>query len=103
MSPDGKLVLEFLNGPLDGERVTLQAAVDWSRLGTGPLACPWDKELGEPQGRFSHDERGWSLEALHSPHGTYRLNQKERLSGRTLLRMNDLLKASAVWLIVREC
>lgn len=103
MSPNGRLVLEFLNGPLDGKQITLQAATEWSRSGSSPLTCPWDAELGEPQGRFSFDGSGWSLEALRSPHGTYRLNPIERLSGRVKLRKDDVIKASAVWMIVREC
>ncbi len=48
------------------------------------------------------DEQGWSLESRKSPHGTYRVNQEEKVQGRIQLEKDDILKASHTWLLVRE-
>ena len=102
MSAGHRLILEVLSGPLDGTLLTLTAGADWSRGGEGPLAFPWDTELGEPQARFSVDDEGWGLEGLDAPHGTYRVNQRERVEARVPLAAGDLLKASGTWLLVRQ-
>jgi hypothetical protein len=101
MKEGRSLTLEILSGPLDGAAITLKEEAEWSRAGDGPLAFPWDDELGEPQACFQVDEAGWSLEGYKSPHGTYRINQGERVStGKIQLAKGDLLKASATWLLV---
>lgn len=100
---ENKLVLEVLSGPLDGALLEAQAGAEWTRAGEGPLAFPWDDELGEPQARFVLGEEGWQMEAFESPHGTYRVNQQERITTGTLqLARGDILKASDTWLLVRE-
>ncbi len=103
MSQERKLVLEILNGPLDGAVITLTAAAEWTTAGAGPLAFPWDGELGKPQARLVPDESGWSLEGVRSPHGTYRVNREERITKGTLqLAGGDILRGSNTWLLVRQ-
>jgi hypothetical protein len=103
MNEQRKLVLEVLTGPLDGATFAFQKNTEWSRAGDGPLAFPWDDELGKPQARFTVDERGWSLESFKSPHGTHRVNQGERITtGRIQPAEGDVLKASSTWLLVRQ-
>jgi hypothetical protein len=102
MSDERKLVLEVLSGPLDGAILTLQAGADWSRAGDGPLVFPWEAELGEPQARFTAEEAGWWLEGMDTPHGTYRVNQEEKVRSKVQLEEQDLLKACGTWLLVRE-
>jgi hypothetical protein len=97
-----KLTLEVLSGPLDGAALTLEAETEWSKAGQGPLAFPWDDELGAPQARFRPTTDGWSLEGIKSPHGTYRVNREERVATPISLAKDDLLKASNTWLLVRE-
>jgi hypothetical protein len=61
--------------------------------------------LGDPQARFTFEteEGRWYLEALDAPHGTYRVNREERLTGRKVqLKGGDILKASNTWLLVRQ-
>lgn len=98
----GKLVLECLNGPLDGHSIEIEAATEWRRTGDGPLAFPWDEELGEPQARFFGEDSAWWLEALPAPHGTYIVNSKQRVEGKIALESDDLLKASGTWLRVLQ-
>lgn len=102
MSEERKLELEVLSGPLDGVIIPLAGGADWTRDGEGSLAFPWDDELGEPQARFKLDEGGWSLEGFDAPHGTYRVNEGERVSARIQLARGDLLKASNTWLLVQR-
>lgn len=99
---EGQLVLEILSGPLDGAITTLETEAKWSRAGDGPLAFPWDVELGEPQARFTAEEGGWWLEGLDAPHGTYRINREERIKEKVQLERGDILKASNTWLSVRQ-
>ena len=103
MSQGRRLVLEVLSGPLDGAAITLEAEVEWSRAGNGPVTFPWDGELGSPQGHFAVDEQGWGLQCVKSPHGTYRVNREERVTeARIQLAEGDLLKASHTWLLIRQ-
>jgi hypothetical protein len=97
------LVLEVLSGPLDGVAITLEAEAEWSHTGETPLSFPWDAELGQPQARFTVEEGHWHLEGLNAPHGTYRVNREERLTGKKVqLEGGDILKASQTWLLVRQ-
>lgn len=97
-----ELTLEVLIGPLDGAKVVLTEDTAWSRNGDGPLAFPWDAELGEPQAMFSVDEQGWWIESVSSLHGTYRLmrGKPKRIRVKTLLSKDDVLKASMTLLLV---
>lgn len=99
---EGQLVLEILSGPLDGAITKLEAEAEWTRADEGPLAFPWDVELGEPQARFVAEEGGWWLEGLDAPHGTYRINREERIKEKVQLERGDILKASNTWLSVRQ-
>ena len=71
--------------------------------GLPPLAFPWDAELGQPQAQFTIEAGRWYLEGLEdAPHGTYRINREERLTGEKVqLENGDILKASNTWLVVR--
>lgn len=103
MSEQQKLVIEILSGPLDGLVIALHKEAEWTCAAGGPLAFPWDDELGEPQARFTVDESGWSLEGCKSPHGMYRINQQERIGkDKIQLAEGDILKASSTWVLVRE-
>jgi hypothetical protein len=99
---DQRLVLEILNGPLDGHKVKLEKGTEWSKKGEGPLILPWDTELGEPQARFFCEGDEWWVEGFKAQHGTYRLNREERIEGKVRLEARDMLKASESWLLVRE-
>ena len=107
MNEGQRLMLEIMSGPLDGATITLETDAEWSRAGAGevPLIFPWDTELGDPQARFIIDaeEGHWYLEGLDAPHGTYRVNREERLTGKKVqLKGGDILKASNTWLLVRK-
>lgn len=103
MTAGRSLTLEVLSGPLDGTPITLESDTEWSRAGEDRLSFPWDVELGEPQARFTVEEGHWHLEGLDSPHGTYRINREERLTGKKVqLEGGDILKASNTWLLVRQ-
>ena len=97
-----RLVLEVLSGPLDGAVIALEVDTEWRRGETGPLAFPWDLELGEPQARFVANQGNWCLEAAGGTHGTYRLNHQERVDGRVILEEGDIIKASRSWLVVQR-
>ncbi len=99
---DLKLSLEILNGPLDGQVVTLEAEATWGKEGEGQLIFPWDKELGTPQARFFPEGEGWWLEGCSAPHGTYCLSRGERVEGKTQLEAGEVLKASDTWLLVTQ-
>ena len=97
------LNLEILNGPLDGAPITLEAEAEWSRTGETSLSFPWDVELGEPQAQFTVEDDGWYLEGLDAPHGTYRVNREERVTGEKVkLKGGDILKASQTWLLISQ-
>ncbi|MCP4125425.1 MAG: hypothetical protein GY751_27130 [Bacteroidetes bacterium] len=72
---DSKLILEILNGPLDGHVVTLETVAVWAKEGDGFLIFPWDAELGTPQAHFILEEGNWFAEGSSSPHGTNCLNK----------------------------
>ena len=95
------LRLEVLNGPLDGATVTLEKETAWTRGRQGPLAFPWDEELGEPQAHFRPDENGWTLTGHHAAHGTHRINTREKVTSPIQLEKGDVLKASGTWFLVR--
>jgi hypothetical protein len=98
-----KLILEILNGPLDGAIVTLEKDTAWGKSGEIPLAFPWDCDLGDPQAHFTIEDDGWRLEGLDAPHGTYCINREERLTGKIVsLEDGNILKASHIWLLVRQ-
>lgn len=97
---DKRLVLEILNGPLDGHNVKLEKETLWSKKGEGPLTFPWDKKLGEPQARFFCEGGEWWVEGFKASHGTYRLNREERVEGKVRLVARDMLKASESWLLI---
>jgi hypothetical protein len=99
---DLKLSLELLNGPLDGQVVTLETEATWGKEGKGPLIFPWDTELGTPQARFFVEGESWWLEGHSAPHGTHCVNRGERVEGKTQLEAGDLLKASDTWLLVSQ-
>jgi hypothetical protein len=107
MNESRTLKLEVLSGPLDGTLIALETDAEWSRAGDGetPLTFPWDTELGAPQARLTFDaeEGRWYLEGLDAPHGTYRVNREERLTGKKVqLKGGDIIKASQTWLLVRQ-
>lgn len=97
-----RLVLEILNGPLDGHKVKLEKETSWSKKGEGPLIFPWDMELGDPQAHLFCEGDEWWVEAFKAQHGTYHLNHEERIEGKVRLEARDMLKASESWLLVRE-
>jgi hypothetical protein len=96
------LVLECLNGPLDGHQIELTAAAEWQSRGEGPLIFPWDTELGTPQARFYPELDGWYLEGYSkTPHGTYRMNgERGKIERPVRLEDGDILRASQTWLLV---
>lgn len=97
------LVLECLNGPLDGFQIELTAATGWRSRGEGPLIFPWDAELGNPQARFFPQQEDWYLEGYKvTPHGTYRLSGEEKkITAAVRLEDKDVVVASKTWLLVR--
>jgi len=99
---DKRLVLEILNGPLDGHKVKLEKETFWSKKGEGPLIFPWDTELGEPQARFFCEGDEWWVEGLKAQHGTYCLGHAGRIEGKVRLEARDMLKASESWLFISK-
>ena len=97
-----KLSLEVLNGPLDGDIVTLETEATLGRQGDGSLIFPWDKELGASQARFFPEGENWWIEGCDAPHGTYCLNRQKRIEAKTRIEQGDLLKASEIWLMVNK-
>jgi hypothetical protein len=96
------LILELLNGPLDGHLVPLKEETIWGAQGEGPLIFPWDAELHERQARFFPEEGSWWLEGYPARHGTYCVNREERIEAKVRLQSEDILKASDIWLLVRH-
>lgn len=94
------LSLEVMNGPLDGQIITLQEDSDWSRAGNGALSFPWDAELGAPQARITVADGAWWLEPCASSRRT-RCNG-EPINGKLALSEGDWLKAATTWLVVRR-
>lgn len=101
---DHRLEIEVLSGPLDGAILVVEEDAEWTRAGGGPLAFPWDWELGEPQARLSCQGDGWHLEGLAAAHGTYCVSRGERLKEGATARLEegDMLKASYTWLLVQK-
>jgi hypothetical protein len=97
-----KLSLEILNGPLDGQIVTLETEALWSKEGDSPLSLPWDAELGAPQARFFPESGNWWIESYQSPHGTYCLNREIQIETKMQIEQGDLLKASETWMKVNQ-
>ncbi len=97
-----KLSLEILNGPLDGQIVTLETETVWGKEGDSPLSFPWDTELGTPQARFFPKAEKWWIEGYEAPHGTYCLNREQRIEEKKHIEQGYLLKASETWLMVSQ-
>lgn len=97
-----KLRLEILNGPLDGQIVTLETEAFWGKEGDDPLSLPWDAELGAPQARFFPKAGTWWIEGYKSPHGTYCLNRETKIEEKMQIEQGDLLKASETWMMVNH-
>lgn len=97
-----KLSLEVLNGPLDGQLVTLETETTWGKKGDGPLSFPWDIELGAPQARFFTEEGKWWIEGFEAPHGTYCLNRQIKIEEKMQIEQGDLLEASETWMMVNQ-
>lgn len=100
MTSKPQLSLEILNGPLDGNTVTLESETIWGKSSEGPLAFLWDTELAERQARFFFEGENWWLEGFVARHGTY--HNMERVEKVVPLQKGDLLKASAEWMLVGE-
>jgi hypothetical protein len=100
MSDSGSIVLEVLSGPLDGERIELREAAEWSRIGKGPLVFPWDVELGAPQARVVPGPEGWTLEPIALLQSISLITRDEKVSGPVLLVEGDVLRAATCWLRV---
>ena len=93
----GKLVLECINGPLDGLQIELQTESEWRCTGEGPLAFPWDTELGDPQARLTPQENAWWIEGYAAAHGTYQINRDPAtvpVGEKIRLEVGAVLKAS---------
>lgn len=97
-----KLSLEILNGPLDGQIVTLETETALGKGGAGALSFPWDAELGAKQARFFPEKEKWWIEGCDAPHGTYCLNREQRIEEKMQIEKGDLLKASETWMLVKE-
>ena len=97
-----ELVLEILNGPLDGYVVILEGATDWTQALNSRMAFPWDDELGVPQCRFIPEQNRWWIEPVRSSHHTYVLNRDMRILEKTALQLGDILKASKTWLLIKD-
>ncbi len=95
-----KLSLEILNGPLDGQVITLADKTDWSKEGEGPLIFPWDEALGAPQARLFVAAAEWWLEVSSTRRSTR--HNMERIEGKVPLAKGDLLKAAETWLLITE-
>ena len=102
MRTEHSLKLEILSGPLDGTIVVLTHESAWGSAGTGPLAFPWDAELGHPQAWFLPVGDTWVLQAVASQHSTYRTNTEEPVTDGQQIKLapGDVLKASSTWLRV---
>jgi hypothetical protein len=97
-----ELVLEILNGPLDGHVIILESGTEWTRAPERRMAFPWDDELGEPQCRFIPEQKRWWIEPVRSAHHTYVLNRDMRILEKTALQLGDILKASKTWLWIKD-
>jgi hypothetical protein len=93
------LKLECLSGPLDGFQIELVTAEEWSCKGEGPLAFPWDMELGSPQARIFPQEDGWYLEGYsETPHATHCLRKHDtKVVEAICLEDGDMIRASGTW------
>jgi hypothetical protein len=99
---DRRLVLEILNGPLDGHKVKIEKETLWSKKGEGSLIFPWDTELGDPQARIFCEGNEWWVEGFKAQHGTYHFGHEGRIEEKVRLEARDMLKASGSWLLVRK-
>ncbi|MCP4283176.1 MAG: hypothetical protein GY792_01805 [Gammaproteobacteria bacterium] len=97
-----KLSLEILNGPLDGQIVTLETETVWGKEGDSPLSFPWDTELGVPQARVFPEGGNWWIEGHDAPHGTYCLNRQKKIEEKKQVEKDDLLKASETWVLINQ-
>jgi hypothetical protein len=95
------LLVQVLSGPLDGYEVTLDRETLWGRQAEGPLAFPWDADLGDPQARILPRDGGWWLEPCAAPRATHCLRQ-ESVEGPLRLQRGDILTASHTWLRVQR-
>ena len=94
--------LEILNGPLDGQIITIETEALWGKAGDNPLSFPWDAELGDKQARFFIDNGIWWIEGYEAPHGTYCLNRQIKIEEKTQIQQGDFLKASETWMLVNQ-
>lgn len=96
-----RLVLECINGPLDGQSLFVDRDAEWRRTGEGPLCFPWDAELGDPQARLFVQDGEWWIAGYLAPHGTYRVSDRaEKIVKPVQVVIGDLLKASRTWLLI---
>jgi hypothetical protein len=93
-----KLHLEIISGPLDGEPITLEAAVEWGRTGEGALSFPWDEELAAPQAKVYVEEGKWWLAHVSGERSTR--HNMDRIEERVVLAKGDVIKAANTWLLV---
>ena len=100
MTEASVLTLEILSGPLDGEKVKLQQATEWTRAGTGVLSFPWDEQLGAPQARLVPGPEGWTLAPLDAPQATSLINRDQKVSEPVRLETGDVIRAGTSWLRV---
>src|SRR3712207_3952409 len=92
-----QLIIEVLNGPLDGARIVVQADTEWRRIGVSPLAFPWDAGLGEPQACLFFDGIAWKIEGYIAQRRTHllRVGQDFIVSQPAIsLEKHDIFKAS---------
>lgn len=101
MNDEKKIEIELLTGPLDGLVIKLTEPTEWTQSVGSLLSFPWDNELGQPQSRFFVEDDQWILEPVDSPHGTYIVNKKKRLSEKLVLQKGDILKASRTWMMIK--
>jgi hypothetical protein len=100
-----QLIVEVLNGPLDGAKITVQIDTEWCKTGDSPLAFPWDANLGEPQARFFSNGTSWNIEGYAAGRRThlYRGEQDIIVTQQARpLEKHDLLKAGNTMLLVEE-
>lgn len=104
--PQSKLIIEFINGPLDGHVVILNQETVWGQNGKGPLAFPWDRDLGAPQARFYPDDEGWYLEVHTKKPSTLLFSAEKhkstRITEKLTLEQGMILRASNTWLRINH-
>ncbi len=96
-----KLTLELLNGPLDGDLITLDRETTWAKEGQGALIFPWDDTLGTPQARlFPKKGKRWPEHDAKAYRSTR--HNMERVTTKVQLQKGNRLKASETWMLVSE-